>query len=65
LVALVTPAHPEAGTAVLIQGQASQVTDLPALLDQLEERAAHMFVGIDNLLSWPDHEVSLRSRLGW
>jgi len=24
-----------------------------------------MFVGIDNLLSWPDHEVSLRSRLGW
>jgi len=25
----------------------------------------HMFIGIDNLLSWPDHEVSLRSRLGW
>jgi len=24
-----------------------------------------MFVGVDNLLSWPDHEVSLRSRLGW
>jgi len=24
-----------------------------------------MYVGIDNLLSWPDHEVSLRSHLGW
>jgi len=24
-----------------------------------------MFVGIDKLLSWPDHKVSLRSRLGW
>jgi len=24
-----------------------------------------MFVGIDNLLSWPDHKGSLRSRLGW
>jgi hypothetical protein len=26
---------------------------------------SYMFVGIDNLLSWPDHEVSLRSHLGW
>jgi hypothetical protein len=25
----------------------------------------YMFVGIDNLLSWPDHKVSLRSHLGW
>ena len=31
----------------------------------LSPRYASMFVGIDNLLSWPDHEVSLRSRLGW
>ena len=55
-------------------GKPEMITEKDAVvfrrgMARLSGRAAafvtYMFVGIDNLLSWPDHKVSLRSRLGW